>query len=192
MLAGTTMLLAAAAGAVAEGAAEAAHTAAKPGLPQLNPDYFTPQLFWLALTFALLFFILSKVALPRIGEVLQERKDRISRDIEAATKLKSETDAALADYEKALADARSNASSIAKQMRDKLAADAEAEKATVEKQIAAKLQDAEKRIGETKAKALSAVNEIAAETATAVVSKLIGQDVKADEVKKVLRPVGGA
>ncbi len=192
MLAGITMLLAAAAEAVAESAGEATHTAAKPGLPQLNPDYFTPQLFWLALTFALLFFILSKVALPRIGEVLQERKDRINRDIEAATKLKSDTDAALADYEKALADARSNASSIAKQMRDKLAADAEAEKAVVEKQLSAKLQDAEKRIGETKTKALSAVNEIAADTASAIVSKLIGQDVKADEVKKVLRPAGGA
>ncbi len=184
MFAGMTMLAAA--------AAEAAHEAPKSGLPQLNADYFTPQLFWLVLTFATLFFVMSKIALPRVGDVLAERKDRMARDIEAAQRLKSETDKALADYEKALSDARSNASSIAKQTRDNLAAETEAEKARVEKQIAGKLQDAEVRIAATKTKALSTVHDIAAETASAVVAKLIGQDVSLDDVKKVLRPVAGA
>ena len=183
MFAGITMLAAA--------AAEAAHDAKKSGLPQLNTDTFTPQLFWLGLTFATLFFIMSKIALPRIGEVIGERRDRIARDIEAAGKLKSDTDKALADYEKALADARSNASGIAKQTRDRLGAETEAEKARVEKQITAKLQEADARIAATKSKALSAVNDIAADTASAVISKLIGQDVGLDEIKKVLRPVAG-
>lgn len=183
MFAGITMLAAA--------AAEAAHDAKKSGLPQLNTDTFTPQLFWLGLTFATLFFIMSKIALPRIGEVIGERRDRIARDIEAAGKLKSDTDKALADYEKALADARTNASGIAKQTRDRLGAETEAEKARVEKQITAKLQEADARIAATKSKALSAVNDIAADTASAVISKLIGQDVGLDEIKKVLRPVAG-
>ena len=89
MLAGMTLLAAV--------AAEAAHEAAKSGLPQLNTHTFSPQLFWLVLTFATLFFVLSKIALPRIGEVITERRDRIARDIDAAARLKGETDKALAD-----------------------------------------------------------------------------------------------
>jgi F-type H+-transporting ATPase subunit b len=145
----------------------------------------------LALTFLALLFMMWKVALPRIGEVIDERRERIARDIEAAGRLKAETDKALADYEKALSDARSNASGIAKQMRDKLTSETDAEKAKVESQIAAKLAEAEARIAATKSKALSAVNDIAADTATAVVSKLIGQDVHADEVKKALAAIAG-
>ena len=183
MLAGMNMLVTV--------AAEAAHEAAKSGLPQLNTHTFTPQLFWLALTFAALFFILSKVTLPRIGEVITERSDRIARDIEAAGRLKGETDKALADYEKALADARARASGIAKETRAKLTEETDAEKARVETQIAAKLAQAEKRIGETKTKALTAVNDIAAETATAVIAKLIGQDVTLADVKKALAPQAG-
>lgn len=190
MFAGMTMLAVAAMEAVHD-VAVAAHEAPKSGLPQLNTHYFTPQLFWLALTFVALMFMMSKIALPRIGEVIDERRERVARDIESAGRLKAETDKALADYEKALSDARSNASGIAKQMRDKLTGETDAEKARVESQIAAKIADAEQRIAATKTKALSAVNDIAAETATAVVAKLVGQDVGADEVKKALAAVAG-
>jgi F-type H+-transporting ATPase subunit b len=184
MFAGMTMMLAAA----AEAAEEAAQSG---GLPQLNPSHFTPQLFWLAVTFLALLFIMSKIALPRVSDVLEERRDRIRRDLDAASRLKAETDQALADYEKALADARTNASGIAKQMREQLAAETDAERHRVDAQIAAKLQDAEARIAVTKAKAVSAIGDIAADTARAVVEKLIGQQVTADEVKKVLQPVPG-
>ena len=183
MLAGMNMLAAV--------AAEAAHGAAKPGLPQLDANFYAPQLFWLALTFAALYFLMSKVALPKIGDVISERAGRIQRDIEAAAKLKGETDKALADYEKALQDARGKASSIAKETRESLARETEAEKAKVEAQLAAKLQQAETRIAATKTKALSAVNDIAAETASAVVGRLIGQDVSLADVKKILTPVAG-
>jgi F-type H+-transporting ATPase subunit b len=173
---------------VAAIAAEAVHAEPKggAGLPQMNVDYFPTQLFWLSLTFLGLWFVLSKIALPRVGDVIAERKDRITRDIEAAGRLKSDTDKALADYEKALSDARSNASGIAKQTREKLSAETDAEKTRIEKQIAAKLQEAETRIAATKTKALTAVNDIAAETARAVVAKLVGHDVSLDDVKKVL------
>lgn len=174
---------------LAEAAGEAAHAASKAGLPQLNPDTFVPQLFWLVLTFVTLLFVMSKIALPRVGEVIEERAERIQRDIDAAGRLKSDTDKALADYEKALADARANASGIAKQTREKLAAETDAEKGRAEASITAKLAEAESRIAATKTKALTAVNDIAAETAQALVSKLVGQDVSLDDVKKVLQPV---
>jgi F-type H+-transporting ATPase subunit b len=176
---------------LAEAAGEAAHEASKAGLPQLNPDTFVPQLFWLVLTFLTLLFVMSKIALPRVGEVIEERAERIQRDIDSAGRLKAETDKALADYEKALADARANASGIAKQTREKLAAETDAEKARADANIAGKLADAETRIAATKTKALTAVNDIAAETARAVVAKLVGQDVSLDDVKKVLQPAAG-
>ena len=184
MFAGMTLLLA----VTAEAAEKAAPTG---GLPQLNPEYFTPQLFWLALTFIALLFIMQKIALPRVGEVIEERRDRIRRDIDTAIRLKSDTDKALADYEKALADARTNASGIAKETREALAAETDAERHRVDAQIAAKLQGADARIAQTKTKAVTAIGDIAADTARAVVAKLIGQDVSPDEVKKALRPAPG-
>jgi len=90
-----------------------------------------------------------------------------------------------------LADARANASGIAKQTREKLAAETDAEKARADTNIATKLTDAETRIAATKTKALTAVNDIAAETARAVIAKLVGQDVSLDDVKKVLQPTAG-
>jgi F-type H+-transporting ATPase subunit b len=184
MIAGTTLLFAV--------AAEAAEEASKSeGLPQLDPNHFTPQLFWLAVSFALLLFVMSRIALPRVGDVIDERRDRIKRDLDAAGRLKAETDKALSDYEKALADARANASGIAKEMREKLSAETDAERQRVDAQIAVKLQDAEARIAATKSKAVSAINEIATDTARAMVTKLIGHDVSPEEVKKVLRPAPG-
>lgn len=176
--------LVAAAAAAAEGAAEAAQKSG--GLPQLNPNDFAPQLIWLAVTFGLLYLIMSRVALPRVGEVLEERKDRIARDLDAAAKLKADTDRALADYEKALADARAKASGIAKETRQSLAAETEAERVKVEGKLALKLQDAEARIAATKTKALASVNDIASETVSAIVGKLIGQNVDAAEVQAAL------
>ncbi|CAA2142628.1 F0F1 ATP synthase subunit B' [Hyphomicrobium sp. ghe19] len=191
MFAGTTMLLAAAAEAAEKVAESGALPPESVGLPQLNTHHFAPQLFWLVLTFVTLLFVMWKIALPRVADVLEERRDRIKRDLDAASRLKADTDKALADYEKALADARSNASGIAKDTREKLAAETETERHRVDDQIAAKLREADKRIAATKSKATSAIGDIATDTARAVVEKLIGQNVSPDDVKKVLRPVAG-
>jgi F-type H+-transporting ATPase subunit b len=169
-------------------AAAATHEEKSGGLPQLNPADFSPQLVWLAITFVILYLILAYVALPRIGEVIEERRDRVQRDLDAAERFKADTDAALAAYEQALSEARSKASTMAKEVRDKLAADSDKERAAVESQLAAKLAEAEGRIAATKSKALTSVDEIAADTASAVVSKLLGEEVSPAEVKKVLQP----
>ncbi len=159
--------------------------------PPLDPANFTPLLFWFAVTFAALYFMMSRFALPRIRDVIEERADRIKRDLDAAERLKGETEKALAAYEKALADARANASGIARQTREKLASETDAERAKVEGALTAKLADAEKAIGATKAKALASVSEIAADTAAAVVKQLSGKDVSLDEVKRALAPAAG-
>ena len=91
--------------------------------PPLDPGTFAPQLIWLALTFGLLYLLLKRFSLPRVGEVIEERRERIQRDLGQAEKLKAETEQALANYERALGEARGKAQAIVKGMRDKLAAE---------------------------------------------------------------------
>src|SRR6185295_5936293 len=91
--------------------------------PPLDPGTFAPQLVWLAISFGLLYVLLKRVALPRVGEVIEERADRIRRDLDQAEKLKTETARALAAYEQALAEARGRANGIVKTMRDTLTAE---------------------------------------------------------------------
>jgi F-type H+-transporting ATPase subunit b len=157
--------------------------------PPFNPATFSSQLIWLALTFGALYAIMKRVALPRIAEVIEERRDRIQRDLDAAERLKAETDKALAGYEAALGEAKVNASGIAKQTREALASETDREKERVEAQIAAKLVDAEKRINAMKTAALAQVNEIALETVGQVVAKLGGGDVTRDDIMRALAPV---
>lgn len=159
--------------------------------PPFNPDTFAPQLIWLALTFGVLYLIMSRVALPRITNVLDERASRIKRDLDAAARLKGETDKALAAYEQSLNDAKGNANTIAKDTRASLAAAVDKEKAAVDAQMNAKIADAEVRISATKAKALASVNDIAAGAAAAIVGRLIGQDATADEIKRALAQPSG-
>ena len=154
--------------------------------PPLDPGTFVPQLVWLALSFGLLYLLLKRVVLPRVGEVIEERRDRVKRDLEQAEKLKADTEAALADYEQALGEARAKANAIAKGMRDKLTAEVDKERAKVEAEIAAKLAEAERRIADTKTRALESVGDIAGEVAGAIVSRLIGKEVSKDEVQKAL------
>jgi F-type H+-transporting ATPase subunit b len=152
--------------------------------PPLDATTFAPQLFWLVIAFVLLYALLSRMALPRIGQVIEERRERIDRDLREADRLKAETDAALKTYEAAHAEARGKAQAIAKDMRDKLAGEAEQARHKVDAELNAKLMQTEKQIAETKARALSGVNQIAADTAGAIVAKLIGQDPTPDELKR--------
>lgn len=172
--------------------AEVAEEAAQlKGLPQLDTRYFTPQLFWLVVTFVGLFLVMSRIALPRVGDVIEKRRSRIKYDLDAAAHLKDETGKALADYEKALADARADASIFAKEARENLASEIEAEHRRVGDEIAAKLRDADSRVAATQSEALSAIGDIAMETTRALVEKLVGRDVTAEDVKEVLYPIVG-
>jgi len=160
--------------------------AASSSFPPFNAETFAPQLVWLALTFTALYVILSRFALPRIGEVIDERRDRIQRDLSTAERLKDETEQAIASYEQALADARSNASTIAAETRDKVNAEIDAERAKNDAEIAETIAQAEARIAETRANALANVDDIATEVAEDVVRQLTGAQVSTDEVRKAL------
>ena len=154
--------------------------------PPLDATTFASQLLWLAIAFAALYFLLSKIALPRIGEVIEERQERIKRDLAQAEQLRGQTDAALKAYEQSQAEARSKAQGIAKDVRDKLAVASEQERHRVDTALAAKLTETERQIAENKKRALTSVNEIAAATAGAIVGKLLGQEATPDEVRRAL------
>ncbi len=141
-------------------------------MPQFDPSVFSPQLFWLLVTFIALYWLVSKVAVPRVGEVLEQRARVIQEDLDRAVQLKAETDAAAAAYEKAMADARSQAQDHMQAMQAELKAVAEKRTADISAQIGKQVSDAEQRIGAAKQSALDAMKGIAADTARDVVAKL--------------------
>jgi F-type H+-transporting ATPase subunit b len=150
--------------------------------PPFDPATFPSQLLWLAITFGALYLLMSRIALPRIGGILENRKSIIDADLAAADASRQKTDAAIAAYESALAQAKSKAQGIANQNRDAIQADLAAKRSAVEADLTAKVSAAEARIASTKAEALTHVDEIAVETAQAVVTQLVG-DVPADSVR---------
>jgi F-type H+-transporting ATPase subunit b len=154
--------------------------------PPLDPGTFAPQLFWLALAFGLLYLLLKRVALPRVSEVIEERRERIERDLAKAEGLKAETEQALATYEHALGEARARAIALAKDVRSKLTAEVDAERAKLDAQIAKQVAEAEERIAQDRARAMASIGDIAGETAGAIVAKLIGKEASPDEVKRAL------
>ncbi|MBV9954539.1 MAG: F0F1 ATP synthase subunit B' [Pseudolabrys sp.] len=146
----------------------------KAPFPPFNGETFASQLFWLVLCFVFLFVMMWKVALPRIGAIVDTRQKKIDDDLGAAEALKKQSDDAIAAYEKALADARNRAQAIANETRDKQAAAAEAQRKSLEDQLNTRLAGAEKTIAATKQAAMGNVRVIAADTAKAIVERLIG------------------
>ncbi len=155
-------------------------------MPQLDFSTFSPQLIWLAITFSLLYFIIAKVALPKIGGTIEQRSDKIAGDLDRAQTLKADVDKAIASYEAALADAKSKAHAIAQETRDKLSAEIEAERVRADKEIAGKVADAEKAINAMKTKAMGEVSKIASDLASEIVSDLTGTKATAATVSKAV------
>ncbi len=142
--------------------------------PPFDSSTYPSQLLWLVLSFAVFYWVMSKVVLPRIGGILEDRRDRIAGDMAEASRLKQETDEAIEAYESALSDARQKAGSMANEARAKVKAETESARAAAEEQLSAKLSDAEQSISRIKAESLSHVGEIAAETTGELVKALIG------------------
>lgn len=143
--------------------------------PPFDGATYASQLLWLAITFALLYWIMSRVALPRLSGILEDRRDRIAGDLAEANRLHEESNAAIAAYEQALATARDNAHTIAQETRDRLKAEVEARRQATEEQLAERLAAAEARIAEIKTASLASLGEIATETTEALVESLIGK-----------------
>lgn len=144
------------------------------GFPPFNSQTFASQLVWLVIAFVLLYGLMSKLALPRVVSILEGRRKHIDSDIAEAGRLKSQSEEAVAAYEKALADARANAQAIANATREKQAAEAEVRRKALEDELNNKLAAAEKSIAATKQSAMSNVRGIAEDATRSIVERLIG------------------
>jgi F-type H+-transporting ATPase subunit b len=155
-----------------------AHTAADGGhkapFPPFQKDTFASQLVSLLVAFVALYLIVSRIALPRVGSLLDARQNAIEGDLAEAQKLKDASDAALKAYESELAAARSRAQAIGAETRERLNAASEAERKTLEQRLSVKLAEAEKTIAATREAAMRNVRGIAADAAAAIVQRLTG------------------
>jgi F-type H+-transporting ATPase subunit b len=142
--------------------------------PPFDSSTFASQLLWLAISFGVLYWIVSRIAAPRIAGILEVRRDRIAGDLGEAERLRGETDAAIAAYEQSLADARKKAGAIAAETREQVNRDLDARRKAIEDDLAAKVGEAEARIGDIKARALGEVDAIATDTTEAIVAALAG------------------
>jgi F-type H+-transporting ATPase subunit b len=143
-------------------------------MPQLDLATFPTQLIWLAITFLVLYLVLAKVGLPRVGGIIADRRARIDGDLEKAAQMKSEAEAVIAAYEKALAEARMQAQITLRETAEQLSAKSAAKQHEVMEQLNRETQAAERRIAAAKAEALGSLREIAIEATREAAQKLTG------------------
>jgi F-type H+-transporting ATPase subunit b len=174
---------------MAETTAHTEEPAGQKAFPPFQSQHFPAQLGWLALTFVLLYVLMSRVALPRIGSILAERSRRIADDLKAAQRFKEQSDAAHAAYEKALADARGRAQAIANSTRERQAAKAAELQKRLEGELHERLATADRSIAATRTAAMANVRTIAADTAKAIVERLIGKAPGDQEIAAALADV---
>jgi F-type H+-transporting ATPase subunit b len=168
------------------------HTEAPAGhtkFPPFESEHFPSQLVWLTISFVLLYALMSRIALPRIGGIMAERSKVISDDLAAAERLKEQSNAAAAAYEKSLADARGRAQAIASATREQQARETEDLHKRLEAQLHERLAAAEQSIAKSRGAAMSNVKSIAAETASAIVERLIGHQPHDEEIAAALGDV---
>ncbi|WP_341899222.1 F0F1 ATP synthase subunit B' [Ferrovibrio terrae] len=152
-------------------------------MPQLETATFLPQLVWLLISFAILYLLMAKLALPRVAEVVDGRRKRLEHDLEEAARLKRDTEKAIADYEQALASARAKAQTIAGETRTRIAAEQAAVRAKLEAEITERTKAAEASILVAKQQALASLQSVAAQAASDVVARLSGTAPSNDAVE---------
>jgi F-type H+-transporting ATPase subunit b len=158
-------------------------------MPQLDLATFPSQVFWLFVTFAVLYLLMAKLITPRIERIVTARQSRVDSDLERASRLQSEAETVMAAYEKALAEARMQAQATIKLTLDRLNAVAAERQSQAGAQIARRLEEAERRIAAEKNQALASLPQIAAEVAQSAVARLAGKEIGAPAVAAAVESV---
>jgi F-type H+-transporting ATPase subunit b len=158
-------------------------------LPQLDVSTFPSQIFWLIICFSVLYYLLSRRALPRVSEILEARQDRIAADLDQAQRLRRDAEVALAAYEEAMAKAQDRAQSLLAETQNRLQAEAAARQAELDQQLARQLSEAEGRIAASRDRALAELEDGAIDVAQAAAAKLAGVTVSAEVARRALRAV---
>ena len=156
------------------------------GMPQLNPEFWISQIFWLTLTFGILYVVLSKIILPKISANLESRKSQISDNVEAADKQRKESEAKLKEYEEIISKSKSEAKNIFNQARENTLKDINSKKEVLEKQIDEEIKKAEDEINQVRKDAPAKINKIAIETALELTKKLIGAEINNSSISAIV------
>ena len=163
-----------------------AFSAESGGMPQLNPEFWISQIFWLTLTFGILYLVLSKLILPKISANIESRKSQILENIEAAEKQREDSETKLKDYEEIISKSRLDAKTIFNQAREKALKDINAKREVLDKQIDDEINKAEEEIKTLRKSAPDKINKIAIETSSELVQKLIGAEVNNSSISAIV------
>ena len=156
------------------------------GMPQLNPKFWVSQIFWLTLTFGILYIFLSKLILPKISANLELRKSQIQENIEAAEKQREDSESKLKEYNDIVSKSRVEAKNIFREVREKAIKNINSKKEVLENQIKEEIKKAEEEIDKLKKSAPLKINKIAVETSTELVKKLIGAEVNNSNISAIV------
>ena len=156
------------------------------GMPQLNPEFWVSQIFWLTITFGFLYLVLSKLILPKINANLETRKSQISDNIEAADRQREESENKLKEYEDIISKSKIEATNILNEAREKVLKDIAIKKNTLDNQIVEEIEKVEKEINQLRKDAPAKINRIAIETSAALVKKLIGAEINNSSISAIV------
>ena len=156
------------------------------GMPQLNPEFWISQIFWLTLTFGILYIILSKLILPKISANLELRKSQIQENIEAAEKQRESSEAKIKEYDEIILKSKLEAKNIFREAREKVIKDINSKQNVLDKQIDEEIQKAEKEIQILKDNAPIKINKIAIETSSELLKKFIGAEVNNSSISAIV------
>ena len=163
-----------------------AFSAESGGMPQLNPEFWISQIFWLTLTFGILYLVLSKLILPKISANLESRKSQILENIEAAEKQREDCEKKLKEYEEIISKSKLDAKTIFNQAREKVSKDINVKREVLDKQIDNEILKAEDEIKTLRESAPEKINKIAIETSSELIQKLIGAEVNNSSISAIV------
>jgi len=156
------------------------------GMPQLNPEFWSAQIFWLILIFSILYLVIWKIFLPKITYSIENRKSRIVNDLDEAQKLKENAEEKLKEYNKIVENSKHEAKKIIEEERKKIDKDIENKKKDFNNQIEKEIDSAEKEIKNLKKTSLSKISKIASETSAELMKKIISTEVNMSNVSAVV------
>ena len=163
-----------------------AFAAESSGMPQLNPEFWISQIFWLTITFGILYVVLSKLILPKISANLEIRKSQISENIEAAEKQRKESELRIEEYEKKVQDSKKEAKNYFNQVREKILKDINFKKESLEKDLNEEIHKAESEIQKFRNEAPDKINKIAVETSSDLLHQLIGTEINNSSISAIV------
>ena len=161
-------------------------TAESGGMPQLNPEFWVSQIFWLIITFGILYVVLSKLILPKIRSNLELRKSQISDNIEAAEKQREDSESKIKEYNEIISKSKTEGKNIFNQAREKALKDINIKKDLLDKQIDDEIKKVEEEINKLRLEAPTKINKIAIETSSELIKKLIGAEINNSSISAIV------